>query len=71
MWCSAVGFLVTLALSLLPVPLVATAQPAGKLPRIGVLEPGISPWEPGRGGQRFRQGLRELGYIVTTNFTSH
>ena len=69
MWCSAVGFLVTLALSLLPVPLVATAQPAGKLPRIGVLEPGISPWEPGRGGQRFRQGLRELGYIEGQTMT--
>jgi putative tryptophan/tyrosine transport system substrate-binding protein len=62
MWGSAIGFLVTLTLSLLTGPLVTPAQPAGKLPQIGVLEPGSPPWDPGRGGARFRQGLRDLGY---------
>jgi len=57
-----------LALSLLVVPLAARAQPGGKIPRIGVLSPGIprgffGPGEPGRGLDRFRQGLRELGYV--------
>jgi hypothetical protein len=37
MWYSAVGFLVTLALSLLVVPLAAAVQPAGKVWRIGYL----------------------------------
>ena len=63
MWCSAVGFLVTLALSLLTAPLAATAQPAGKIPRIGVLAPGPPPGEPGKGTESFRQGLRDLGYV--------
>jgi|SRR6516162_9695559 len=69
MWRSAVGLIVTLALSLLIVPLVAPAQPAGKLPQIGVLEPGLPPWDPGRGGARFRQGLRDLGYIEGQTIT--
>jgi len=69
MWRSAVGLIVTLALSLLIVPLVAPAQPAGKLPQLGVLEPGLPPWDPGRGGARFRQGLRDLGYIEGQTIT--
>jgi putative ABC transport system substrate-binding protein len=52
-----------LTLSLLAMPFAARAQPAGKLPRIGVLEPGIPPGEPAGGVQKFRQGLRDLGYI--------
>jgi putative tryptophan/tyrosine transport system substrate-binding protein len=44
-------------------------QPAEKLPRIGVLALGIPSWEPSRGGQRFRQGLRELGYIEGQTIT--
>jgi hypothetical protein len=35
MWCSTVAFLVTLTLSLLAAPLVAGAQPGGKVPTIG------------------------------------
>jgi putative ABC transport system substrate-binding protein len=64
MWYSAVGFLVTLTLSLLTVPLAAEAQPLAKGPRIGVLSPGFppapsvpSPILP------FIQGLRDLGYM--------
>ena len=63
MWCSAVGCIVMLTLSLLAAPLAARAQPAGKMPRLGVLTPGLPPGEPGRGLDRFRQGLRDLGYV--------
>ena len=56
MWYSAVGFLVILALSLLTIPLTATAQPA-KVWRIGYLTPALIPratlFEP----------LRQLGYV--------
>jgi hypothetical protein len=37
MWCNAVGFIVTLSLCMLAVPLAAVAQPAGKVPKIGFL----------------------------------
>jgi putative tryptophan/tyrosine transport system substrate-binding protein len=66
MWCSAIGCIVTLTLSMLVAPLAATAQPAGQMPRIGVIASGIPPGQPGvagRGPDRFRQGLRDLGYI--------
>ena len=63
MWCSAIGCIVTLTLSLLTAPCAADAQPSGSIPRIGVLYPGLPPGEPGRGLDRFRQGLRDLGYI--------
>jgi ABC-type uncharacterized transport system substrate-binding protein len=44
--------------SLLALPLTAEAQPAGKVPRIGILGSTPSPsWES------FRQTLRELGYV--------
>ena len=62
MWSSAVGCLVTFTLSLLAVPPLATAQPQGKLPRIGVLEPGLSQ-PPAPCLQAFQQGLRDLGYV--------
>jgi putative tryptophan/tyrosine transport system substrate-binding protein len=57
-----IGLLVTLALGLLVAPLLAEAQPAGKVPRIGVLSTGSPPatlprFEP------FIQRLRELGYV--------
>ena len=61
MWCSAVGFIVTLTLSLLAAPLTVTAQPRSTVPRIGVLtsaaEASTPLWEA------FRQGLRDLGYV--------
>src|SRR5262245_65935103 len=55
--------IVALFLSVLAAPLVADAQPAGKLPRIGVLAPSSPPAEPGKGLHRFLQALRDLGYI--------
>ena len=59
MWCSAVGFIVTLTLSLLVAPLTVTAQPRRTVPRIGILIPGTASnplWEA------FQQALRDLGY---------
>jgi putative ABC transport system substrate-binding protein len=51
------AFLSALSGSLLAAPLAAEAQPAGKVPRIGVLSSASgATWEG------FRQGLRELGY---------
>ena len=39
MWYSAVGFIVTLTLSLLSAPITVTAQPRSTVPRIGILTP--------------------------------
>ncbi|HSX81809.1 MAG TPA: ABC transporter substrate-binding protein, partial [Candidatus Saccharimonadia bacterium] len=66
MWYSAVGFVVTLTLSLLVVPLTAEAQQATQVHRIGRLSSG-SPTEPNPALEAFRQGLRELGYIEGQN----
>ena len=56
-------FLGTLTGSLLAAPLAAEGQPAGRMPRIGVLLPAepASPTEPNAAA--FRQGLRDLGYV--------
>ena len=55
-----------LALGLLAAPLAAEAQPAGKVPRIGILPPSpisasVERWDA------FRQGLRSLGYVEGQN----
>lgn len=42
-------------------PLAAFGQPRGKVPRVGVLDPGRAPG--GACVPGFRQGLRDLGYI--------
>jgi putative tryptophan/tyrosine transport system substrate-binding protein len=60
----AIGLLVSLALGILMAPVVADAQPAAKVPRIGF----FSSDSPGSEGARaylaaFRQGLRKLGYV--------
>jgi hypothetical protein len=55
-----------LALSLLVVPLAARAQPPGKIPRIGVLYPGVPPVKPGGGAARFLQALRDLGRVIAS-----
>ena len=57
--------LVILALGVLAAPLAADAQPAGKVPRIGVLLTLYSPAEDSP--QAFRQGLRSHGYIEGQN----
>src|SRR5216683_7739275 len=66
MWCSTVGVIVTLTLSILAAPLVTDAQPAGKVYRIGRLSSG-PPREPNPGLEAFRQGLRDLGYVEGQN----
>ncbi len=58
-----VGLVLTLPLAILPAPLVAHAQQAGKVNRIGVL--GISAMNPHY--EAFRQGLHELGYVEGQN----
>ena len=56
------AFLGTVAGSLLAAPLAAEAQPAGKVPRIGILGSSPTPsWEA------FRRVLRELGYVEGRN----
>jgi putative tryptophan/tyrosine transport system substrate-binding protein len=66
MWYSAVECLVMLALSMLVAPLLAVAQPAGKVSKIGFLHPG-SAIANARQFEVFTQGLRELGYIEGQN----
>jgi putative ABC transport system substrate-binding protein len=63
MWCRAVGFIVTLTLSLLAAPL--TAQPRSTVPRIGILSSGGE--APNPLWEAFRQGLRDLGYVEGKN----
>ncbi len=63
MWYSAVGCIVTLALSFLAAPLEADAQPSAKVATIGYLSmaggaPGGAPL-----AESFRQGLQDLGYV--------
>ena len=65
MWHSAVGCIVTLALSLLVMGLAATVQPAGKVHRIGLLRAG--PAGPDPMSEAFRQGLHDLGYVDGQN----
>ena len=58
MWCSAVGYIMMLTLSLLAAPLTAKAQPPGKVYRIGYLAtipPPTHLWEA------LLDGLREHG----------
>ena len=67
MWYSAVGFLMTLALSLLAAPLAATAQPRANVPRIGWLSSGFPPSDADLQRSPFLQGLRELGWVEGQN----
>jgi putative ABC transport system substrate-binding protein len=62
MWCSTLGCIVTLTLSLLAALLTTTAQSQGKIPRVGVLEP-TSRERPAPCLFAFQQGLRDLGYV--------
>src|SRR5712691_5949171 len=67
MWYSLVGVMVTLTLSILAAPLVTTAQPAGKVHRIGFLSPGFPRPDRDPPVDAFRQGLRDLGYVEGQN----
>jgi putative ABC transport system substrate-binding protein len=67
MWRSTVGCSVILTLSLLAMALAATAQPVGKVHRIGRLNAGVPPAGPDPQLEAFRQGLRDLSYIEGQN----
>ena len=62
MWCSAVGCIVTLLLSLLVAPRATTAQPRGTIPRVAVLV-STAQERPTPCLFAFQQGLRDLGYV--------
>ncbi len=62
-----IGFIITLALSLLVAPLAAEAPP-GKMPRIGVLELGAPPASPDwKVYSPLLQNLRTLGWLEGQN----
>jgi putative tryptophan/tyrosine transport system substrate-binding protein len=58
-----VGLLAIFALAFLVMPLAAAAQPAGKVPRIGVIMQGVPPGASGDELDVFRQGLWDRGYV--------
>ena len=60
-------FIRVLAGGLLVAPLVAEAQPSGKLRRIGMLER-TSPVTNAANVNGFRQGLRDRGYVEGETF---
>jgi putative ABC transport system substrate-binding protein len=64
MWCSAVGCIMLLTLSLLAAPLATDAQQQTKMHRIGLLHGGNPPPQILEG---FQQGLRDLGYVEGQN----
>jgi putative ABC transport system substrate-binding protein len=67
MWCSTVGCIVILILSLLAAPPAADAQQREKVPRIGFLGDGSAASRAAQTLEPFREGLRELGYMEGQN----
>jgi ABC-type uncharacterized transport system substrate-binding protein len=69
MWCTAIGCIVTLTLSLLMAVPTTEAQPGAKIPRVGVLSAGSPPpRSPSLASlEAFRQRLHDLGYIEGQN----
>jgi len=67
MWCSAVGYIVTLTLSMLVVPLVAEGQLPTKVARVGWLSDGIRAGATSHLHEAFLHGLRDLGYAEGQN----
>jgi putative ABC transport system substrate-binding protein len=68
MWCSAVGVIMTLTLSLLATPLTAEAQSPREVHRIGLLW-NSSPSLTHHHLEAFRHGLHEHGYVEGEHFT--
>src|SRR5262244_2701134 len=62
MWCSALGCLVTLALTTLLAPLASDGHAAANVPRIGFLSV-TDPASAAAVLEPFQQGLRERGYV--------
>jgi putative ABC transport system substrate-binding protein len=67
MWCSAIGCIVTLILSLLMVLPAAEAQRPAKVPRVGWLSDGIRAGAKSHLHEAFLHGLRDLGYVEGKN----
>ena len=67
MWCSAVGCIVTLTLSMLVASLAAEAQPPTKVARVGWLSDGIRAGTKSHLYEAFLHGLRDLGYVEGQN----
>lgn len=67
MWTRTIGLIVTLVPGLLAAPLLADAQQAGNVYRIGFLAFGPPPSGPSPCLEAFRQRLRELGYVESDN----
>ncbi len=63
---SAFALIVALTLGTLVAPLAANAQPAAKVPRIGVLHSGTAT-AVAQNVEAFKQGLRERGYVEGQN----
>jgi ABC-type uncharacterized transport system substrate-binding protein len=61
-----IGLVVVLAVGLILVPVVAEAQPAGKVYRIGVFWT-ATPTAVARNNEAFTQALRERGYVEGQN----
>src|SRR5215470_6051162 len=68
MWGNTIRGIVMLILSLLTVPLTSQAQPAAKVPRLGLLIPSSFSAVASR-IEAFRHGLRTLGYVEGQNIT--
>jgi hypothetical protein len=66
---STIGLLVTCACGLLWIPLMATAQLAEKVWRIGVLGAGVAPSAAERQQSSFWQAMWELGLVEGQNIT--
>jgi putative tryptophan/tyrosine transport system substrate-binding protein len=58
-----IGVAVVLTIGVLTAPLAAGAQPQGKFPLVGVLEPGRQQSPAARCRPAFEQSLRDLGYV--------
>jgi putative tryptophan/tyrosine transport system substrate-binding protein len=63
---SAIGVMVTFMLGILAAPLVTAAQPAAKIPRIGILM-SATPAASQHFLEAFRHGLREQGWVEGQN----
>jgi putative ABC transport system substrate-binding protein len=64
---SAPGRMLTLALSLFVLALIAEAQQAPKVYQVGFLSPGFPHPDHDPPVDAFRQGLRDLGYVEGQN----
>jgi hypothetical protein len=69
LWCSPVGLIVVLTLSLCAVPCPSPAQPSGHISRIGLLSATALIPHLARGLEVFRHGLHERGWVEGHNLT--